>query len=52
MLAPFIGDRRTAAKLWRYYWDTIGACLPPAQIVARLETAGFRVHDAISMYAA
>ena len=42
MLAPFIGDRHNTAKLWRYYWDTIEACLPPAQIVAELEAAGFK----------
>ena len=32
--------------------DTIEACLPPAQIVAELEAAGFKGCDAISMYAA
>lgn len=42
LLAPFIGNRRNTARLWRYYWDTIEACLPPAQIVAELEAAGFK----------
>lgn len=31
-----------AQKLMRYYWDTIEACVPPADILAALETAGFR----------
>jgi demethylmenaquinone methyltransferase/2-methoxy-6-polyprenyl-1,4-benzoquinol methylase len=31
-----------AEKLMRYYWDTIEACVPPADILAALETAGFR----------
>jgi demethylmenaquinone methyltransferase/2-methoxy-6-polyprenyl-1,4-benzoquinol methylase len=31
-----------AEKLMRYYWDTIEACVPPADILAALETAGFQ----------
>jgi len=30
-----------AEKLMRYYWDTIEACVPPAEILAALEAAGF-----------
>ena len=30
-----------AQKLMRYYWDTIEACVPPADILAALEGAGF-----------
>ena len=30
-----------AEKLMRYYWDTIEACVPPADIQAALATAGF-----------
>jgi demethylmenaquinone methyltransferase/2-methoxy-6-polyprenyl-1,4-benzoquinol methylase len=30
-----------AEKLMRYYWDTIEACVPPADILAALGTAGF-----------
>jgi demethylmenaquinone methyltransferase/2-methoxy-6-polyprenyl-1,4-benzoquinol methylase len=41
LLAPFFGQKRNTAKLWRYYWDTVEACLPPAQVVAELEAAGF-----------
>ncbi len=26
---------------WRYYWDTIEACVPPEQVLATLEAAGF-----------
>jgi demethylmenaquinone methyltransferase/2-methoxy-6-polyprenyl-1,4-benzoquinol methylase len=32
---------REAEELMRYYWDTIEACVPPAQILAALEAAGF-----------
>ena len=30
-----------AQKLMRYYWDTIEACVPPADILAALTAAGF-----------
>jgi demethylmenaquinone methyltransferase/2-methoxy-6-polyprenyl-1,4-benzoquinol methylase len=26
--------------LWRYYWDTIEACVPPAQVMQTLRNAG------------
>jgi demethylmenaquinone methyltransferase/2-methoxy-6-polyprenyl-1,4-benzoquinol methylase len=33
---------RESATLMRYYWDTIEACVPPAEIMARLAGAGLR----------
>jgi demethylmenaquinone methyltransferase/2-methoxy-6-polyprenyl-1,4-benzoquinol methylase len=41
LLASLVGKRRDTAQLWRYYWDTIETCAPPARIVATLEHAGF-----------
>jgi demethylmenaquinone methyltransferase/2-methoxy-6-polyprenyl-1,4-benzoquinol methylase len=41
MLAGVIGRQRESARLWRYYWDTIESCAPPARVVATLEGAGF-----------
>lgn len=32
---------RDAAVLMRYFWETIDACVPPADILAALERAGF-----------
>jgi len=32
---------RDAALLWRYFWDTIEACVPPERILAALADAGF-----------
>ena len=26
--------------LWRYYWDTIEACVPPERVLATLAAAG------------
>ncbi|MDP5239228.1 class I SAM-dependent methyltransferase [Uliginosibacterium sp. 31-16] len=42
MLAYVVGrQKQGTSKLWRYYWDTIEACVPPKQVVATLEAAGF-----------
>jgi demethylmenaquinone methyltransferase/2-methoxy-6-polyprenyl-1,4-benzoquinol methylase len=40
-LARFIGSARNTSLLWRYYWDTIEACVPPEQVIATLSAAGF-----------
>lgn len=40
-LARVIGRKRNTGKLWRYYWDTIEACVPPTQVLAALTDAGF-----------
>jgi demethylmenaquinone methyltransferase/2-methoxy-6-polyprenyl-1,4-benzoquinol methylase len=40
LLAAAVGRRRDTARLWRYYWDTIDSCAPPARILATLEAAG------------
>lgn len=42
LLAFIVGrQKRGTSKLWRYYWDTIEACVPPAEVVRTLEAAGF-----------
>jgi demethylmenaquinone methyltransferase/2-methoxy-6-polyprenyl-1,4-benzoquinol methylase len=45
-IVPFITRvvRRSAPaqELMRYYWDTIEACVPPADILAALESVGFK----------
>lgn len=42
LLAFVVGrQKKGTSRLWRYYWDTIAACVPPAQVVATLEAAGF-----------
>ena len=37
---PF-GRRRQARDLMQFYWDTIDACVPPADVLATLGRAGF-----------
>lgn len=41
VLARLIGGSAESAKLWRYYWDTIEACVPPSGVIDTLEKAGF-----------
>lgn len=39
-IARVVSRSRTTPMLWRYYWDTIEACVPPAQVLATLQNAG------------
>ena len=41
LLARVVGHQANTRRLWRYYWDTIEACVPPAQILQTLRAAGF-----------
>jgi len=40
-IARFVARERTTQELWRFYWDTIEACIPPSAVMTALETAGF-----------
>ena len=40
-LARVLLRRRDSAELWKYFWETIEACVPPATIRKALEQAGF-----------
>ena len=39
-IARVVSRSRTTPMLWRYYWDTIEACVPPAQVIQTLQNAG------------
>ncbi|MHB1093617.1 class I SAM-dependent methyltransferase [Thiobacillus sp.] len=41
VLARLTGSSAESARLWRYYWDTIEACVPPAGVLGTLEHVGF-----------
>jgi demethylmenaquinone methyltransferase/2-methoxy-6-polyprenyl-1,4-benzoquinol methylase len=41
VLSRLVGRTREAPMLYRYFWDTIEACVPPVQIVDALREAGF-----------
>ena len=40
-IARVVAQRRDTAELWRYYWDTIEACIAPEQVMGSLRGAGF-----------
>ena len=41
LMARLVGGQRDTADLWRYYWDTIEACITPQQVIDALRAAGF-----------
>lgn len=41
LVAGLVGRSRDTPTLYRYYWDTIEACVSPAQVMATLAASGF-----------
>ena len=41
VLARLVASSKETATLYRYYWDTIEACVPPGRIMATMAAAGF-----------
>ena len=41
LLTRFISSKAGTATIWRYYWDSIEACVPPHQVMATLDAAHF-----------
>ncbi|MGC8916876.1 MAG: class I SAM-dependent methyltransferase [Thermoanaerobaculum sp.] len=39
--ALVVTRHRSTAELWRYFWDTMEACVPPETVCAALVAAGF-----------
>ncbi len=42
LVARFVSKAPATPMLWRYYWDTIDACVAPPQVLAALEASGLR----------
>ncbi len=40
LLARVVSKADSSPMLWRYYWDTIEACIPPAKVMDSLRAAG------------
>ncbi|MEO8249503.1 MAG: methyltransferase domain-containing protein, partial [Burkholderiales bacterium] len=40
LMAKWSGAQSSTPRIWRYYWDSIEACAPPARILATLAAAG------------
>jgi len=41
LVARLLARRAETPRLFRYYWDTIDACIAPPQVLAALQRAGF-----------
>lgn len=42
VIAKVVARQSQTAELWRYYWDTIEACIPPEAVLSALRDAGFQ----------
>lgn len=42
VIARMVARRHDTAELWRFYWDTIEACIPPESVLDALRAAGFQ----------
>jgi demethylmenaquinone methyltransferase / 2-methoxy-6-polyprenyl-1,4-benzoquinol methylase len=42
LVAAVFARGKDTAQLWRYYWDTIEACIPPEAVLNALRQAGFQ----------
>lgn len=40
LLTRFVSRQRDTPSIWRYYWDSIEACVPPEQVMVTLKAAG------------
>jgi demethylmenaquinone methyltransferase/2-methoxy-6-polyprenyl-1,4-benzoquinol methylase len=40
LLTRFVSKQKDTATIWRYYWDSIEACVPPEQVMDTLSAAG------------
>ena len=53
LLTRFVSRQRNTETIWRYYWDSIEACVPAEQIMATLSAAGLiqvRRHLELGMF--
>lgn len=42
LLTRIVSKQKDTATIWRYYWDSIEACVPPEQVTTALGTAGLK----------
>jgi demethylmenaquinone methyltransferase / 2-methoxy-6-polyprenyl-1,4-benzoquinol methylase len=40
-LARLVARKADTSRLWRYYWDTIDACIAPPRVLEAMRSAGF-----------
>ena len=39
LLTGLVSRQKDTSTIWRYYWDSIEACVPPEQVMASLSAA-------------
>ncbi len=39
LLTRFVSRRKDTVTIWRYFWDSIEACVPPEHVIATLDAA-------------
>jgi len=50
LLSRFVSKKKMTEIIWRYYWDSIEACVPPEQVVATMRAAGLtEVNRSVSL---
>jgi demethylmenaquinone methyltransferase / 2-methoxy-6-polyprenyl-1,4-benzoquinol methylase len=42
LIARVVARQADTVKLWRYYWDTIDACIAPPEVLQAMRRAGFQ----------
>ncbi|WP_363324863.1 class I SAM-dependent methyltransferase [Eleftheria terrae] len=45
LMARLVSRARATPMLWRYYWDTIEACVPPAEVLRTLAGCGLQAAE-------
>lgn len=40
LLTRFVSRQKDTATIWRYFWDSIEACVPPEKVIVTLNAAG------------
>ena len=40
LLTRFVSKQKKSATIWRYFWDSIEACVPPQQVLTTLQLVG------------
>ncbi len=53
LLTRFISKRKDTVTIWRYFWDSIEACVPPEQVLATLNAVALtqvRRHLELGMF--
>lgn len=48
LLTRLVSKKKMTETIWRYYWDSIEACVPPEQVMATMRAAGLTQVDRLA----